>query len=83
MGYQPLYPAGSRVLIAGADVLQRYMRHHYKYHHPMTDAHLEHANESHIVSDVGMYFGGDQLYVLEKLPRLVWLEECLITDPGA
>jgi hypothetical protein len=59
------------------------MRPHYKYHHPVTDKHLSHANEPHTVMSVGMYFGGDQLYVLDGIPETVWLEECLTAESSA
>lgn len=77
MAYEPQFLPKSRVRIAGAEVLRRFMRPDYRYHNPVTDGHLRHAGEAHSVVSVGMYHGGDQLYVLDGIPGIVWHEECL------
>ena len=74
---KPLFPVGSRVRIAGVNSLRDFMRPQYKYHHPVTESHLAHADEVHEVVEVADYHGGDLLYSLNGLNQLLWLERCL------
>lgn len=77
MAYVPKFTVKSRVQIAERALLQKFMRPHYRFHNPVTTKHLRHAGEIHSVVSVGMYHGGDQLYVLDEIPGIVWHEECL------
>lgn len=71
------YPVGSMVKIASPDVLQRFMRPDWQYHHPLQAEQLHLADAMARVTDVGYYHGGDVLYVLSILPGYYWHEECL------
>lgn len=75
VGYKELYPKGSRVRIASRDFLERFMRS-WKYHHPLQPEQLVFADQEATVASVGMYHGGDQVYVLQDIPGS-WNEECL------
>ena len=53
------------------------LRQSWRYHHPITEAHLPHAGQKAKVLSAAMYHGGDQLYSLEGIPHLLWQEFCL------
>jgi hypothetical protein len=80
MAYVPVFQIGSHIRIANEQTLNRFERPQYKKHHPVTPEHLKHAGESHLVKSIGMYHGGDQLYVLDGIPGISWHEECLLPD---
>jgi hypothetical protein len=81
--YQADFPEGTRVRVAGRDVLESLMRPAWAFHHPVTPRMLECADRTAIVREVGYYHGGDELYELIGVPGL-WHERCLAAvDPPA
>jgi len=68
--YQEKYPAGSMVRLAALAKLEE-QRESWKYHHPITDAHLLQAGRLARVKGVAFYHGGDPLYTLENIPSIL------------
>ena len=73
--YKAEYPAGSSVMIASPDELEKFFKE-YKHHNPLTAEQLKFAGIKAVVKEVGFYHGGDELYVLEGISG-VWHEQCL------
>jgi hypothetical protein len=78
--YIAAYPKGTRVQIAGRDVLDEF-KQTWRYHDPLTEAQLADAGRTTTVAEVGFYHGGDALYRLEGSPG-AWHEACLRPAPG-
>jgi hypothetical protein len=78
--YQELYPVGTRVRVATEDVLRKFTRPAWKFHHPLQPEQLEFANEISTVSRVNFYHGGDVLYHLENSGDYWWHELCLLSS---
>jgi hypothetical protein len=75
--YQENFPVGSKVRVAGASVLERFLRKNWAYHHPLDPLHVQLAGSVQVVASVGFYHGGDVLYTLEGVSG-EWHEDCLI-----
>ena len=67
MGYNPEFQANTHVRIADRQHLEEFKRS-WRYHHPLTEEQLDFAGRAALVESVGMYHGGDQLYVLNGYP---------------
>ena len=76
--YNPEFPIGSRVRIAGRDVLNAFVRE-WKFHHPLSANQCEMAGQVARVIDIGYYHGGDVLYTLEGIEG-VWHEQLLSVE---
>ncbi len=74
--YDPKFAEGSAVEIASEDELKRFGAG-WHYHHPITKKHLGYSGRRAIVSEVYFYHGGDKLYYLRGIPRLLWHEAVL------
>jgi hypothetical protein len=80
--YNAEFPVGTAVAIAPREVLVRFQRPRWSYHHPLTDEQLRFAGRTATVSAVGYYHGGDELYQLEAVPG-TWHEGCLECAEGS
>src|SRR3990167_6560366 len=58
--YKAEYPAGSSVMIASLDELEKFFKE-WKYHNPLTAKQLKFADSKAVVKEVGFYHGGDEL----------------------
>lgn len=74
--YQERFPLGSVVRIASESDLKTFQAT-WKYHHPLQNEQLRFAGMTATVRDVGFYFGGDVLYMLEETGSFIWHEACL------
>jgi hypothetical protein len=74
--YKADFPVGTRVQIAGREILEGFRRPQYPYHHPIEPDQLQFAGRVSTVREAGYYHGGDELYQLEGIPGY-WHEECL------
>jgi hypothetical protein len=74
--YQERFPVGSKVRVADASVLERFLRPTWAYHHPLDPANVRLAASVRVVASVGFYHGGDVLYALEGVHGQ-WHEDCL------
>ena len=73
--YKAAFPVGTSVRIASRERLDRHYRE-WKYHHKLQPVQLEFGGSIATVKEVSFYHGGDQLYVLDKLPG-IWHEDLL------
>jgi hypothetical protein len=73
--YIATFPEGTRVRVISRTALERFA-HEWKYHHKLLPEQMEFAGATATVKKVSLYHGGDQLYVLEKVPG-IWNEPCL------
>ena len=71
--YNEKFPEGTRVRTASRAELEN-QRAEWKNHHPITDEHLNHAGAASRVKSVGIYHGGDAIYILEGMAQLQWHE---------
>ena len=75
--YQEKFPVGTKVCVADASVLERFLRPSWPYHHPLDPSNLRFARSVQTVVSVGFYHGGDVLYELEGIPGQ-WHQDCLV-----
>lgn len=73
--YNPEFPIGSRVRVAGSRKLRDFLKS-WRYHHPLQEEQLKFAGKQTTVRDVTFYHGGDELYELSDVLG-IWHEECL------
>jgi hypothetical protein len=73
--YNAEYPVGSLVRVADREHLERFIAE-WNYHHPLTKELLDFAGCVTVVTNVGYYHGGSELYELSGLPG-IWHEQCL------
>lgn len=78
VGYNPEFQANTHVRIADRKHLEEFKRS-WRYHHPLAEEQLNYAGRAALVESVGMYHGGDQLYILSGIPG-IWHESCLFAD---
>ena len=69
------FPVGSNVRVKDKEFLLEFMKN-WNYHNPLQPDQLRYSGRKAIVSNVGFYFGGDELYRLKGIPG-VWHEICL------
>ena len=69
------FPVGSNVRVKDKEFLLEFMKN-WKYHNPLQPDQLRYSGRKAKVSNVGFYFGGDELYRLKGIPG-VWHEICL------
>ncbi|MGH7539240.1 MAG: hypothetical protein ACREMF_11450 [Gemmatimonadales bacterium] len=74
--YNPDFPPGTTVRIAGRKVLERFLAPVWDFHHPLDQRQLEHADRLATVRAVSYHRGGDELYELDGLDG-IWHEACL------
>lgn len=74
--YRERFKVGVPVRIAPRDVLVRFQRPAWRFHHPLSDAQVKCAGGVHEVVAVGFYHGGDVVYELDGVVG-VWHEDCL------
>jgi hypothetical protein len=75
MPYSEAFPVGTQVRVRDLAELERF-RAGWRYHHPLSDVHLEYAGAVARVTSIGFFHGGDPLYELEGVPGM-WHETCL------
>ena len=73
--YRAEFSEGSKVQIASEATLNQFFTD-WKYHHPLQVEQLPFAGEIAIISKVGFYHGGDELYELVGIPG-IWHGTCL------
>ena len=73
--YKELFPVGTKVRIKSEEFLAAF-KHDWKWHHPVSDEQLAHADKVDEVRTVGFYHGGDVIYTLRNAPG-TWHEQCL------
>ena len=69
------FPVGSSVRVKDKEFLLEFIKN-WKYHNPLQPNQLRYSGRKAIVSNVGFYFGGDELYRLKGIPG-IWHEICL------
>ncbi len=75
--YEEDFGVGSKVRVADASVLERFLRPNWAYHHPLDPANIRFAGSVQAVASVAFYHSGDVLYELEGVPGQ-WHEACLL-----
>ena len=73
--YKPLFAQGARVHIRARQYLDNFQAQ-WKFHHPLQNNQLAHADQMAIVEKIGVYHGGDILYQLKGISG-IWHERCL------
>ena len=73
--YKPDFEKGSKVVIRDAAFLKTFHRS-WKLHDPLQREQLAFAGREAEVAAVGIYHGGDELYMLVGIPG-IWHESCL------
>jgi hypothetical protein len=73
--YVAKYQPGMKVRIASMPELEEFKRS-WRFHNPLIDSQMEHADVVATVRDVGFYHGGDPIYQLDGVPG-VWHEQVL------
>jgi hypothetical protein len=79
--YNADFPVGTRVRVKTREFLEEFRRS-WKLHDPLKDFQLDYAGRAAKVGSVGYYFGADELYTLEGVPR-IWNEPCLELAEGS
>jgi hypothetical protein len=74
--YNAEFPPGTHVQIADRGHLEEFKRT-WRLHNPLTGEQLSFASNLGVVTSVGFYHGGDELYIIEGIPG-VWHEACLL-----
>jgi len=54
----------------------------WRYHHPLAAEQLDYAGHVAIVKEASYYHGGDELYILVRIPGY-WHERCLLAADSA
>jgi hypothetical protein len=66
---------GSKVRVKERAFLESF-RQNWNYHDPLQLQQLDFAGKESVVICLGIYFGGDELYLLADIPG-IWHEQCL------